>query len=485
MQTDARATRDDGRAATGAGWLVAVTVAALVVPLVIADHYHALGIPRSDDWSYLVSEFRWIDRGHLSFNHWVSMSLVGQLALAAPIAALLPRDIRALQVLTAVLGAVGIGATWWAAHRVGITPARAALVAATIAAGPLWGPLSASFMTDVPTFALSSVAVAFAVVGITRRPVHLGWVWAAVAAAVLACTIRQYAVVTLAAVVLAAWCATADDRARRRAVVEAAVVGVAVVAIFLLWWRTVPDGRSLSPGFPDVHAVSVFVSKGAGFIRLAGLLLLPVLVAARPVARVRSAWRDAPAATLVVGGGTAVWLAVAATRAASDLFVGNYVVHDGALSTIVLRGPRPDVFPRPLWLALALVASVAGVVLAIIAAHGCVAAARALRRTGRPPDDPVTVLLAATVAGYLAGYVVAMLTGIQVYDRYILPVLPAAGMLLLRSPVPAAERGAARRAAYGSVLALVLLAAVGLAFAADSASFDGARWRVAQEAVAR
>src|SRR5689334_813397 len=59
-------------------------------------------------------------------------------------------------------------------------------------------------------------------------------------------------------------------------------------------------------------------------------------------------------------------------------------------------------------------------------------------------------------------------------------------MLLLRSPaVVAAGDGGARRAAVGSVVALVLLAAVGLAFAADSASFDGARWRVAQEAVAR
>src|SRR4051812_1250824 len=155
MQTDARATRDDGPAGS-AGWLVAVMIVGLVAPLAVAAHYHALGIPRSDDWAYLVTEFRWIDTGRLSFNHWGSMSLVGQLALAAPVAALLPRDIRALQVLTAALGAVGLGAVWWGARRIGLTSARAALVAATIAAGPLWGPLSASFMTDVPAFAVSS-----------------------------------------------------------------------------------------------------------------------------------------------------------------------------------------------------------------------------------------------------------------------------------------------------------------------------------------
>src|SRR4051812_26068670 len=226
METDARATRDHGPPATSIGWLLAVVVVGLVVPLAVAAHYHALGIPRSDDWSYLVTEFRWIDSGRLSFNHWVSMSLVGQLALAAPIAALFPRDIRALQILTAALGAVGLGAVWWSAHRVGLTPARAALVAATIAAGPLWGPLSASFMTDVPAFAISSIAVALAVAGITRPPMRSGWLWAAVAAAVLACTIRQYAVVTLAAVLLTAWCSAGTDRARRRAVLEMAVVAV-------------------------------------------------------------------------------------------------------------------------------------------------------------------------------------------------------------------------------------------------------------------
>src|SRR6478672_12171373 len=113
MQTDARATRDDGRTARSVGWLVAVVVAGLVMPLLVAAHYHALGVPRSDDWSYLVTEFRWIDTGRLSFNHWVSMSLVGQLVLGAPIAAFLPRDIGALQVATAALGTVGLAAVWW------------------------------------------------------------------------------------------------------------------------------------------------------------------------------------------------------------------------------------------------------------------------------------------------------------------------------------------------------------------------------------
>ena len=147
MQTPARDQAADGRRAGPAvgaavGAAAAIVLVGLALPLLIAGHYHALGIPRSDDWSYLVTESRWVDTGRLSVNHWVSMSLVGQLVLGAPIATVLPRDVGALQVMTAVLGTVGLAAVWLGARVAGVGRGRAALLAVTIAAGPLWGPLA-------------------------------------------------------------------------------------------------------------------------------------------------------------------------------------------------------------------------------------------------------------------------------------------------------------------------------------------------------
>ena len=95
------------RAGLAAGIVVAVALGG-GLPLLIAAHYHALGIPRSDDWSYLVTEFRWVGGGGLSFNHWVSMSLVGQLVAAAPVARLWPRDVTALQLTTTAAGIAGL-----------------------------------------------------------------------------------------------------------------------------------------------------------------------------------------------------------------------------------------------------------------------------------------------------------------------------------------------------------------------------------------
>ena len=202
-----------------------------------------------------------------------------------------------------------------------------------------------------------------------------------------------------------------------------------------------PDGRSLSPGLPDVHAVSVLVSKGAGFVRLCGLLLLPV--ARRGPTRGAAARRPggrSPRSRSWSGARRRCGSRSTTVRAAADLFVGNYVVHDGALSDIVLTGPRPDVVPAPVWAIVVAVASIAGVVLAVIAAHAC---ARAVRRAHPAPGPhPIRSPSCSPSAwsGYLGGYVVAMLTGIQVYDRYVLPVLPAAGMLLLRARAPGPTR---------------------------------------------
>src|SRR5436190_20967260 len=95
----------------GAPSVALLVVVGFVVPLLIARHYHALGVPRGDDWSYLRTLFHWVDSGDLNFNHWVSMTLVGQLLLAAPIALVRKGDTASVQALTATLGLVGLFST--------------------------------------------------------------------------------------------------------------------------------------------------------------------------------------------------------------------------------------------------------------------------------------------------------------------------------------------------------------------------------------
>ncbi|MFI5053952.1 MAG: hypothetical protein ACHQDE_06275, partial [Acidimicrobiia bacterium] len=39
-----------------------------VVPVALAGHFGALGIPRHDDWSYALAAFRFADRGRFNGN---------------------------------------------------------------------------------------------------------------------------------------------------------------------------------------------------------------------------------------------------------------------------------------------------------------------------------------------------------------------------------------------------------------------------------
>jgi hypothetical protein len=72
-------------------FVAVVTLLALVsvaVPIAMTRYYGALGIVRNDDWSYLRTLFSWTETGTLDFNNWVSMTLLTQLVMAAPIALL-------------------------------------------------------------------------------------------------------------------------------------------------------------------------------------------------------------------------------------------------------------------------------------------------------------------------------------------------------------------------------------------------------------
>ncbi|MFM8972973.1 MAG: hypothetical protein ACKOOG_10115, partial [Actinomycetota bacterium] len=107
-------THPPARPATGTWWLgatAALLVLGAVLPLLIAWRSGALPIPRSDDWSYLTTLFRWTEGGGLDFNRWVSMTLVGQLVIAAPVALAAPGSIAAVRVEVALLGLGGLLAT--------------------------------------------------------------------------------------------------------------------------------------------------------------------------------------------------------------------------------------------------------------------------------------------------------------------------------------------------------------------------------------
>jgi hypothetical protein len=485
--------RTDARAHIAA--LAAVAVGGCVIPLLAAWHYHTFGAARGDDWSYLRTEFHWIATGHLDFNHWVSMTLLGQLVLTAPIALVHHGDTTALQIGTALIGLAGLLAVEWVAFTFTRGAGRAAFVALTVAAGPMWGILAVSYMTDVPAFAFTMLSMAFGVRALRNAKPSIPFVLATVALGYVAFTIREYAGVPAAAilVVVAFQARRSGDRRTFVTMLATGIAAAVGVVVFLVVWRMVPHAKELHPSLPTHHAISTLIDKGAGMYRLAGLWLAPLLVFRRPARIVRDAWHAsavATVATVVVVGG---WLAVTAARLPRLGFAGNYFVPNGALGDGVSSGHRPLLIPTGWFDALVVLGTLAAVLLAVLAVPTACATVNAIRRRDATMVDrsPARTFVGACAVLYAAAYAVAAITGLPLYDRYTMPIVGILCVLV----VPRVAAGGAMsdrdrrvptlrwRDAAASAVTFALLAGIGLLYTLDSASFDAVRWNVSEMAV--
>jgi 4-amino-4-deoxy-L-arabinose transferase-like glycosyltransferase len=471
----------------------ALLVIGVIVPLAIADRYGALGLPRSDDWSYLRALFEWSQHGQLDFNEWVSMTLIGQLVLARPVVWLFGDDVAAMHVASALLGWAGLLAVVSVGRGAGLPRRLAFLGGIVVAASPLWATLAPTFMTDVPAFALQTLALAAAVRALVTSTRATAWLATAIGLATFAVAIRQYAIVTLGATLLTAWLLDRSGRpiVSRRNLVVLTTVSTAGIAVLFAWWFGIPDRLSLAPQVPSGYSVRLAFSSMGGFLRLTALLQLPLILVANPRWLVQRARERAPRATRWVAGATTALLGITYALDVERPFVGNYVDRRGTLSDDIIEGARPYVIPRWAFEGLVVVASLAAVVLVLAALPATAAAWRRVRDRSRQDAayDPITVLLGSMVAAMFLSYELALLVQFPMFDRYVLPGLAPVGILLLRSSArdAASEPGVesrGRRIGGAALAAVVTLGGLGIVYGQESAAFDTARWTTAERAVA-
>jgi hypothetical protein len=179
-----------------------------------------------------------------------------------------------------------------------------------------------------------------------------------------------------------------------------------------------------------------------------------------------------------------IWLVAMYVRVPKTPFVGNYVARDGVLSEVVLAGNRPDVVPRAVFELLVVLGSLAGMLIVLTAVPFVAGLPRRIRERDISIASPLIAIMGLTVVGFAIAYSIATLTGLPLYDRYGLPVLPLLAFLVLRSMQhePALRHSVRPRQAWAGV-AIAGIAMLGLVYTVDSASFDGTRWKVAEMAV--
>lgn len=466
-----------------ATWLVVavLVVVGSLLPLLVAAHFDALVVPRGDGWSYALSAFHFADTGHLR-SDWALMNLVGQVVLAAPVILIFGHSVTALQVSVAVLGVIGLLAVFDLAASV--LPRRHALfVALVVALGPMWAPLSVSFMTDVPAFAFGAVCLALGARALGRNELRVGLFVAALVVGFVGFTIRESVLAAVVAVcVVGLWSGRSYTATSQRVVKASIAALVLAIVAFAIWRRALPDFRSL----PTPTLTSFYFKLDLHIllqcIILVGFLIAPAVILAGPVRLVRSAWSASRRATLVLGGGVLLLLLWELTRhraTGSYLSPGEYVDQRGALGGDVLHGARPLLMPNEVFLALGVIGALAAAVTAAAFIPSCVRGFRTIRASGTlTPKNPAAAIVAVGALSFGAAVTLELFLNLPFYDRYLLPLVPLLSVLVLGA-ARASVAPAPQRALWG-VAALVVLGAISFVYAANSASYDGTSWAFAQ-----
>jgi hypothetical protein len=477
----------------------AISLVGIAAPLLIAIHYRSLGVPSADDWAYDLSVYRLAFHGHLYLYHWARINLLGQVVLAVPVVWIFGEHAWALNAFGCVMGAVGLMSIIYLGRKLGLNRWTALFAACVLGLGPMWATLSTSFMTDVPSLAAMSLALAVAASDdrvdrlVTPRSLT------ALLIAAFAFTIRDEAGVVFAVIAICRLtrCGRVDWRRSTGWLAAVGAVGAAM-AVFYLWRLPLPSGGGTSN-----KATSTFAQwwDSEWLFPLAGLMLSPVALAVRPLKTMSSAWRSCRGHTLAGWavmpiGPVLIFLAhhLAIIRSGQSVTVkmaelapqfGDYYFNfDG-----MVPGGAPYLAGwMDFLLGCAAVAS-----LTVIVASVVLAGYRWRRQVvGRDRSSPlreqrsyVAQMLTLATVGELAVFVALIEMQLVTWDRYLLHLVPYCGLLLLYAHQRSIGPGDRAFSPVTGVVALALLATLCGAVTIANDGYMGSEWAYSQKAAGR
>jgi len=399
-------------------------------------------ISYADDYAYSHVALRLVQTGHFLYNGWEFAMLLSHSWWGALFIRLFGFSFTCLRLSTIPFALGSVGLCYSLVRRAGLNPSSAFLMTLTLGLSPLFVPLSITYMTDIPCLffvlaSLYSLSRAGEAGGSSR-----GYMWIAVGAALgfVGGTGRQ--VVWLVPVVVLpylAWC----RRENRWFRISAEVAWVAVLAgvnYTSAWFRHQPYSSMTTSVFNEV-VMAIKKPKATVDIsaRLVLMLMLVILPTAVPLLyrSLGDTWRGPRGRKILVGTLFVLVLAAIAIHPslASIPWVSSTLNWEGINGSAPLPG-RPIVLIRPIRAVVAITVYFAGCILA-----GEVWNIRKLaRRIGnflyKPPETNFTLAAMSLFSAVYFALLVVRAAEIDIFDRYLLPLMPwAAAVLLLWSGI--------------------------------------------------
>jgi 4-amino-4-deoxy-L-arabinose transferase-like glycosyltransferase len=380
-----------------------------------------------DDFSYAYTARELAATGQLRY-YGTGPMLGAQVWCAALVIRLIGFSFTALRLTTALM-AVGCAILLYRIGRaVGLKPAFACLATLTVVLSPVFIPLAVSFMTDVPAlfFLLLCFFCGARALASSDTLGCVIWLCAAGISGVAGGTVRQVIWgAPLSVIPAIGWIRRGD----RRIAASAALLSIASAAAVggcLIWLSRQPyvEGNRLPNGIGEVLAAFRHVQIFASLIRTGLLFLLPVLVVF-----FAGWWKKWPSGIAWSCAGVAAILAITPLVFGDQNFpFGDIVTAAGILQEGVdAIGTKVVILPpttRAFLSLMTLAATVACIVALVRGPSGA----------GAEVDRSRTVQILLMSAPFHFGYLLVLLYRAhfaRTFDRYLLPLLPAAAMMLL------------------------------------------------------
>jgi 4-amino-4-deoxy-L-arabinose transferase-like glycosyltransferase len=297
------------------------------VPLWLAAAAGAIGLPAIDDWVYTRGAGSLFRMGGVDMpGH--TAAAIGQLAMVQALLWVSGGNPWAFTAFGLVMTLIGVVATYLLARRF-VGTGSAVMVVLLVEAFPGFARESASFMTDVPAYALAMLCLLLGTRWLEGgRRLTLA---ASLGVGLLAVSVREFAIAAPVAVLVVAWARSrADERAWLVGMSGAFVAGVAGVLIVA---ASIP-GRGVAP---MQGGLGELILVGPAFTTFAAVLLPAIVLG---LGRRWASFRPEP---LILGAGLVGLVLVMPYGS----LVGSLWMTNGAIGNALLSGTRDLVIGAP------------------------------------------------------------------------------------------------------------------------------------------
>lgn len=413
----------------------------------IAIIWPVVELATDDDFAYAKMALAFARTGHFVFNGWETAIVGWQVVWGALFIRLFGYSYLTLRISTIILGAVLTLLLHRVLLRSGVTVSAATFGTLTLVLSPLFLPMATSYMTDVPAL----LCILLALYGCQRAlrarsdRAALCWLCGSAALNVVDGTVRQVAWLGTLVIVPSAFWLLRGRRGFKTAGIISWVVSVAAIALTMTWFLhqpyTLPEHIIRGPIQPIVfwHMLRLSIYSPLEILCFS----LPILVAwifeLRGLPRrmkLQILWAGAVAVPLIF------WAAhFNKIQGRLPPWSANVVTRYGILWSIPLLGDRPQILPITMTsiIAAVLLASLAGFLIWLKSNARREWFHQAVHQVSHQKKALTLYETCVLILPFMAVYSLLLFpraafpsTFTDVFDRYYLPLIMAAIILLLR-----------------------------------------------------